>query len=144
MFNHAYGLYADVWAAWTELFINLSITIVGGIYWGLVGILLGKIVSVGIIVTLWKPYYFFTKGVQLPVSIYWKGTLRYHAIIIVSFIATLLWSNLLPFNPYENFLQFILFVATNMLVYCLLLAGGFYLCTPGSKHLFQRIKLAIQ
>ena len=141
MFNHSYGLYGDVWAAWTELFINLSITIIGGIHWGIVGILLGKIMSVGIIVTLWKPYYLFTKGIQLPVSIYWKGTLRYHVIIAVSFIVTLIWSHLIPLTPDQNFLQFILFAIANLLVFCLLLAGGFYLCTPGSKVLFQRIKL---
>lgn len=140
MFNHSYGLYADVWAAWAELFINLTITIVGGIYYGIVGILLGKIVSVGIIVTLWKPYYLFTKGIKLPVSIYWKGTIRYHIVIAVVFVVALLWSSLLPFNPNENFIQFILFATATMTIFCLLLAVSFYFLTPGSKHLYQRIK----
>ena len=142
MFNHSYGLYADVWAAWTELFINLIVTVIGGIYYGIIGIILGKIVSVGIIVTLWKPYYLFTKGIKLPVSIYWKGTIRYHSIIATSFAISLICGNSLPITPYEDFLQFILFATVNLLIFCLLLVGGFYLCTPGFKQLCLRIKFS--
>ena len=139
MFNHSYGLYGDVWAAWTELAINLTITIIGGIYYGIIGILLGKIVSVGIIVTVWKPYYLFTKGIKQPVSIYWRGTLRYHIIIAISFGGTLIWSKLLPFSPHEDFSQFFLYAIANLLVFCTLLAGGFYFFTLGTRHLLQRI-----
>lgn len=141
MFNHSYGLYADVWAAWAELFINLSITIWGGIYYGIIGILMGKIVSVGIIVTLWKPYYLFSQGIKLPIKIYWLGTMKYHMIIAFSFFITILWSHLLPFTPAKDFLQFILFATANMIVFCTLITVGFYIFTPGTKHLYQRIKL---
>lgn len=141
MFNHSYGLYADVWAAWAELFINLSITIVGGIYYGIIGILLGKIVSVGIIVTLWKPYYLFSQGIKLPINIYWYGTVKYHLIIAISFVTTLLWSHILPLTPEDSFIQFIYFAIANLAVFCTLLVVGFYIFTPGTKHLYQRIKL---
>jgi O-antigen/teichoic acid export membrane protein len=141
MFNHSYGLYADVWAAWAELFINLSITIVGGIYYGIIGILLGKIVSVGIIVTLWKPYYLFSQGIKLPINVYWSGTAKYHLIIAISFVITLLWSHILPLNPGDNFIQFIIFTIANLAVFCTLLVVGFYIFTPGTRHLYQRIKL---
>lgn len=140
MFNHSYGLYADVWAAWAELAINLSITIVGGIYYGIVGILLGKIISVGIIITLWKPYYLFSKGIKLPIKVYWSGTIKYHLTIAISFITTLFWSKFLPFVPEKNYMQFILFASTNMIIYCTLLALGFYAFTPGTKDLYQRMK----
>ena len=57
MYNHSHGLYADTWAAWVELILNLGITVGMGYYYGIIGILLGKIVSVLLIVVLWKPYY---------------------------------------------------------------------------------------
>ena len=141
MFNHSYGLYADVWAAWAELIINLSITIIGGIYYGIVGILLGKIISVGTIVTLWKPYYLFSQGIKRPIKVYWEGTVKYHIIIMFCFIGSLLWSQILPFTPEKNVLHFLLFATTNMLFFCTMLIVGFYLFTPGTKHLYQRIKL---
>ena len=53
-FNHAHGLYADVWSAWVELIINVSITILGGLYWGIIGLLLGKIVSLFFIVIFFQ------------------------------------------------------------------------------------------
>lgn len=141
MFNHSYGLYADVWAAWAELLINLSITLFMGIHYGIIGILLGKIVSVGIIVTLWKPYYLFSQGIKLPIKLYWYGTIKYHIIIVFSFSTTLLWSDMLPFSPEKSFIHFVLFAITNLIVFCVLLTIGFYFFTPGTKALFQRFKL---
>ncbi len=139
MFNHSYGLYADVWSAWAELFINISITIAGGIHYGIIGILLGKIISVGTIVTLWKPYYLFTKGIKINVNIYWSGVLRYHIILAICFFTSILISHYLPLNPYNGIIPFIIFSATNMIIFCTLLAVSFYFFTLGSKELFQRI-----
>ena len=83
-FNYAHGLYADVWSAWAELIINVSITIFGGLKWGIIGILLGKITSLLAIVVLWKPYYLFNSGFKESVLIYWRGVLRNYAISVFS------------------------------------------------------------
>lgn len=83
MFNHAYGHYADVWSAWTELAINITITFSVGWAYGLYGILLGKIVSTLIIVVFWKPMYLFRSGFCLPYLAYWRGTLP----LLLSFAA---------------------------------------------------------
>lgn len=88
MYNHAHGLYADTWSAWTELLINISITIVAGIYWGIIGILLGKIISTCIIIVLWKPYYLFHSGLHRSYKFYWKGVSRNYTVSIISFILT--------------------------------------------------------
>lgn len=88
MYNHAHGLYADTWSAWTELIINLSITIIAGLYWGIIGILLGKIISTSIIIVTWKPYYLFHSGLKLSYSYYWRGVSRNYLVSIISFFAT--------------------------------------------------------
>jgi len=85
MYNHAYGLYADTWSAWAELIINISITIIAGYYYGIVGLLLGKIISTGIIVIFWKPYYLFTSGLKENYRVYWEGALRNFAVSALSF-----------------------------------------------------------
>ena len=84
-FNYAHGLYADVWSAWAELIINVSITIIAGLKWGIIGILLGKIISLLAIVVLWKPYYLFTSGFKESVTMYWKGVIRNYGISFASF-----------------------------------------------------------
>ena len=51
-FNQAYGLYSDTWSAWVELILNVSITISTAPFWGIKGILLGKIISLFFIALL--------------------------------------------------------------------------------------------
>lgn len=88
MYNHAHGLYSDTWSAWTELLINVSVTIVTGIYWGIIGILLGKIISTSIIIVLWKPYYLFHNGLKQKYKYYWRGVSRNYIVSIISFVFT--------------------------------------------------------
>ena len=80
MYISAHGLFSDVWAAWTELAVNLTITICLAPFLGIVGILLGKIISVFFIAMFWKPYFLFSRGWKKNVSIYWKGMLPYYLI----------------------------------------------------------------
>ena len=60
MYIGAYGLFSDVWAVWAELFLNIAITLCLAPFYGIIGILLGKIVSVFFIAIFWKPYFLFT------------------------------------------------------------------------------------
>ena len=83
IFLGASGLYSDVWAAWAELIINLSVTITLAPHYGIVGILLGKITSVFIISIFWKPYYLFSQGFNLSVWTFWKGIMPYYVILCV-------------------------------------------------------------
>ena len=139
MYNHAYGLYADTWSAWAELAINLTITIVCGLQWGIVGILLGKIISVGIIIVLWKPYYLFHSGINMSVWIYWKGTIKYHLMVLIAFIGSFLILHFQPFNPYTSWISWILYCTIGSLSFLLLEIGTFSLFTPGTTDLLKRI-----
>ncbi|MEA4915955.1 sugar transporter [Proteiniphilum sp.] len=80
MYIHAYGLYSDVWASWTEVIINILVTFIAGYFYGITGILIGKIVSVIGIALLWKPYYLFKFGIKQPFTSYWKGMFPYYVI----------------------------------------------------------------
>ena len=86
----AHGLFSDVWAAWTELALNLAITLCLAPFYGIVGILLGKILSVFFIAMFWKPYFLFTKGLKKSVAVYWRGMMPYYLIFAVFLCITLL------------------------------------------------------
>ncbi len=139
-FNYAHGLYADVWSAWAELIINVSITIVCGLKWGIIGILLGKIVSLFAIVVLWKPYYLFTAGFKEPVSIYWKGALRNYAISAFAFTTSIIAVHYIPINPYESLFQWVLYAIVGMLIFLSLEISATLLFAKGSKDILYRIK----
>lgn len=140
MFNHAHGLYADTWSAWVELVLNVGITISVALSYGIIGILLGKIVSISVIVILWKPYYLFTQGLKLPIRIYWNGTIRYYIIFALSFGTAWCVSSIISVNPKENYLELILYgcmvVGTYIIVNSILL----YVWAKGTKDCLARIQ----
>lgn len=140
MFNHSYGLYADVWSAWAELFINLSVTIVAGYYWGIVGILLGKCISTLVIIVFWKPYYLFHKGLKDKYSAYWNGAFRN---FLVSFISITIAHYLLQttsFDCYKNYFQLIIYCVVGLLIYLTLNMIFILLFCKGAKDCIQHLK----
>ncbi len=139
MFNHSHGLYADTWSAWVELGLNVGITLVVGYHYGIVGILMGKIVSVFLIVVFWKPYYLFRDGLKLPVSHYWNGTIRYYLFFFLSFGVTSWMIASLPFNPSESYLAWFLFALCSVGVYALLNFTLLYLFARGTKECISRL-----
>lgn len=139
-FNYAHGLYADVWSAWAELIINVSITIFGGLKWGIIGILLGKITSLLVIVVLWKPYYLFNSGFKESVLIYWRGVLRNYAISFISVFSALYLTQFIPINPYKSILDWILYAFIGMVIFTIIELSGTILFAKGAKDSLQRIK----
>lgn len=139
-FNHAHGLYADVWSAWTELVLNLSITIIAGVYYGIIGILFGKIISIGFIVIFWKPYYLFSTGFNIPISTYWNGAIRYYAIFIISFFICLLLNQQIHINPYNSFICWIEYCTISICAYLIINILLLLLFAKGGKDLVKRLK----
>lgn len=139
-FNYAHGLYADVWSAWTELIINVSITIIGGLKWGIIGILLGKIASLMAIVVIWKPYYLFTSGFKESVSIYWKGAIRNYGISIFSIVVATYIIPYVPINPYHSIRDWLLYAAIGMIIFLTIDFSASLLFAKGTKDILFRIK----
>lgn len=140
MFNHSYGLYGDVWAAWAEGIINIIVTIAIAINWGIVGILLGKIISLFLIVVLWKPYYLFSQGFKESITIYWKGIFRYYASFILAFGFMLFLTIGLHLIPSPTISSILIYgigvVFPTILIYFIL----FFFIAPGTKQLLMRIQ----
>lgn len=139
-FNYAHGLYADVWSAWAELIINVSITIIGGIKWGIIGILLGKVTSLIAIVVLWKPYYLFHSGFKESVSVYWKGVLRNYAISGFAFALATYLLHFVPINPYKSIWDWIFYGIIGMIIFLTIELTSTMCFAKGAKDSLQRIK----
>ena len=83
LFVEASGLYGDVWTSWVEFTINVVVTLSLAPFFGIVGILLGKIISVFFFNVFWKPYYLFSKGFKRSVWIYWRPMITYYALFFI-------------------------------------------------------------
>lgn len=140
MFNHAYGLYADVWSAWTELILNISITFTIGYYYGIIGIVVGKLFSVFFISVFWKPYYLYHSGFHLSVSKYWNGAIRNYLISILSFFSAFIICNQFSINPYKSFIDWIIYALIVIPVYLIINLSALYFFAKGAKDFCYRVK----
>ena len=138
MYISACGLFSDVWAAWTELALNLSITLCLAPFYGIVGILLGKIVSVFFIALFWKPYFLFCKGLHQKVSTYWRGMLPfYFTFFIFTIIALIIKQNIIDTqtNTFPTLIGYtIITYIPILLLYCITL----FVATNGMKYFVAR------
>ena len=139
IFNHSHGLYADTWSAWVEGIINLTVTISIAIHWGIIGILMGKIVSLLLIVLWWKPYYLFTQGLKVPVKNYWKGVVRYYLSFAIAFIAMSVVIPVMPVHPSEGLLQLLLFAVCTVLPFVVIYFILLYVMAFGTKDVLKRV-----
>ena len=138
IFIGASGLFGDVWAAWAELIINLTITIILAPKIGIAGILIGKISSVFFINFFWKPYYLFSKGFHKSVRIFWKGMTPYYIIFIFFASLSILFKQFI-ITPYTHSFLNLLFIGVLvavplLLCYFILL----FIFTPGMRYFIAR------
>ncbi len=132
------GLFSDVWAAWTELILNLSITLLLAPYYGIVGILLGKIISFSLISVFWKPYYLFSQGFHKSVWEYWKGMAPYYIIFSIFTLASMWFKQTIIDHYIDSFSSLILYaVAISIPLYIIFFLFLFQF-TNGMKYFIAR------
>jgi len=139
MFNHAHGLYADTWSAWVELFINITVTIICGLKYGITGILLGKILSIIPIVVFWKPYYLFKSGFKMSPWSYWTKAYLYYAIFVITYIICYFINKHIRFSPYDGYWQWIIYGLTTISIYIIINILLLYTFTQGARTCIQRL-----
>lgn len=84
-FIQGYGMFADIWAPITEAVVNISLSILLGYFFGITGILSGVLVSLVLIVGIWKPIYLFRWGMKVPLFTYVKLYLKH--VLVFAFVA---------------------------------------------------------
>ena len=141
MFNNGHGHYADTWSAWAEGITNIGVTLVCAPFWGIAGILLGKIISLFFFVVLWKPYYLFHSGFRLSIFAYWKETLKYLAIFGISFYLGHLIYLRIPIDASASLTNWILKGLLTAVSYALVQCVTMYGCSQGMRDMIQRIVL---
>ena len=141
LFINAYGLYDDVWAAYAEGIINVGVTIVFGYLYGLVGILLGKTVSMLLLVVIWKPIFLYRRGFQESILPYCRGI----AIHVVLLLAVLLVNRLaiqqLQWVIEPTIGSILLYAAAIALPVVGVYTLAVFLFCPGAKDLAARLPL---
>ena len=138
-YKDGFGLFNDVWAPIAEGAVNFSVSVIGGLLWGIEGVLLGGVVSYVVIVYGWKPYYLFTKGFRKG---YAKDFLLPYLrrLFIVILFATILYVTLAYALPSaDSFLMLFVHAITITIVVAAYMYIIMYLFTDGMKSFHRRI-----
>ena len=140
-FLYGFGLFYDTWASVTEMIIFIVIAVVCGYLWGLEGILLGGVVSLILIVGIWKPYFLFSKGFNQSVWGYWYNFLIYSILsIIPGFVIYFVIYKILHCNAVvQSWLSWIIYAGGIALAYASLCGISLYIGTRGMRSFIGRI-----
>lgn len=61
-FINAYGLFHDIWSPIIEALLNIGLSLLLGLLWGIGGIMAGVLISLFLVIFCWKQYFLFKKG----------------------------------------------------------------------------------
>lgn len=138
-FINGFGLFEDIWAPLTEFLINLVFSIVLGYYFGINGILFSTLISMFLIVVIWKPIFLFKKGFNQSVKLYWLYSFK----LILPFPILYFVVSLIKFSSTKNNLlfQFLINASLQSLFILIPLVLYYYLFFPAFKITLNRIKV---
>lgn len=141
-FLQGYGLYKDIYAPIIEATINLGLSIVLGMKFGLIGILIAINLSLFIIVGCWKPYFLYKNGFKTNISQYIMIFAKHSLCLLLTW-------------PICWYVYTQIFVDMQLSVMGLIIQSVFcatiffslitiisYFIAPGTKEFFQHMKLS--
>lgn len=141
LFINAYGLYDDTWSAYVEGSVNILITILVGLKYGLIGILLGKVVSLILFAVIWRPIYLYKRGFKESIKFYWKSIIKHFIILIGCILLNYAINKFFNWDIQPSIVGIILYGICVSLPIILLYSCLILFLTPGAKHLLSRLKL---
>lgn len=141
LFINAYGLYDDTWSAYAEGSVNILITISVGLKYGLIGILLGKVVSLILFAVIWRPIYLYRKGFKESTCFYWKSIFTHLLILTGCLLTNHTINKILNWIIQPSIGDIILYIICITLPILLLYSFLVFLFTPGAKDLLYRLPI---
>ncbi|WP_299113624.1 hypothetical protein [uncultured Winogradskyella sp.] len=140
-FKNAYGLYSDTWAAATEAILNLAISLICGSFWGIDGIILGTLVSLILMVVIWKPYFLYKNGFKKSVWLYWQGVLPLGIVFCVSaFVVSFIAQYFVYDRESSNFLNWIVYASIITTIVTITYGTLMFIFIKGFKVFAYRMK----
>ena len=132
------GLYGDVWTSWAELIINIVVTLCLAPFFGIIGILLGKIVSVFFFNIFWKPYYLFSEGFHKSVWEFWHPMTTYYGLFFIFAGLSIAIKYLIIDNYVDSWLSLIMMGILTYPVLLLFYFISLFIFTRGMKYFVAR------
>ncbi len=143
MFLNGYILYKDTWAPITQAVINLGLSIVLGLKYGLIGVVFGTSASLVVIVCIWRPIFLFREGFKISIYPYLLEVLKYILTMACAYVITLYVADSSLMLVNNNFFNFFINAFVLLVVSCATYGGLLYLVSKGMRDLVLRVRLLI-
>lgn len=140
-FINAYGVFRDIWAPIVEAVLNISLSVLLGYYFGINGILSGVIISLIVIVYIWKPYFLFHSALHIPVFEYAKIFVKLLLLFAVASVVSHFVLTLLPLEPITNIMHFMIYIVATAIVFVIICFSFFYLLEESMRSFVKRFKI---
>lgn len=122
-FLSAYGLFQDVWAPIVESILNIGLSIAFGALWGLNGVLLGVLISLILIVGIWKPIFLFKNTNFDNIINYVRMYLKHIGVLILTIY---IGRSIVKYFALINGDSWLRFILSSTL--CVILFGSIMMC----------------
>ena len=139
VFLYAYGLFQDIWSPIAEASLNLGLSILLGYYYGLTGILAGVLISLLVIVEMWKPFFLFHKGFKESLWNYIPKFLKKLILILSCWAVAVYFSTQYITLSIDNYLQWFIYATLLILLYTVISLGILYSLDASYKKMVQRL-----
>lgn len=136
-FLFGYGLFQDTWAPIVSVIITVVLGLLLGYIFGLKGVLLSNVFGLFIMLFLWKPYFLYSRGFKLKLSLYFIGIFRLIFPIIISWISTSSILNYLDL-PKNSFLELI--HSSFIIIFIFSSIEFLFMAITNKKNLYKTIR----
>ncbi len=99
-FINAYGLFGDIWAPVAECVLSIGLAIWWGSLHGLTGVILGPLVSMVLIIGVWKPIYLFMRGLKGLFTVHLRAVAQCAFALLLGIVITLIASRFIGYNTF--------------------------------------------
>lgn len=136
---NALGLYKDIWAPITEAFLNISLSILFGHYWGIAGILGGVFVSLILIIFLWKPWFMFSRGMHFSFNLYIVLYIKHILAFTITYILSSYLINHISNYPKYTYIDLLKYGTLIISIFGIILFILLYTFNLGIRNIALRI-----
>lgn len=137
-FIYGYGLFYDVWSPIAEVILYILAAVYFGNIYGINGVLAGPLISLSLIIYIWKPYFLFSKGLKKSFYLYWLLFFKYIFLIVVNYFTAKCIMDIIniPTNSWKNW---ILFATIGFLILTLVSAITFSITSKEFRNFAKRL-----
>ncbi|MCI8291723.1 MAG: hypothetical protein HFJ25_05735, partial [Clostridia bacterium] len=135
-FKEAYGIFWDIYAPLVESVINLVFSILLALKFGIIGVVIGTIISNILIIFFWKPYIIFKHVFKEKLIKFFGITAKYMAIALFGVAISCIFMEIIPINIANKYINLIVLFA----VYGIIASATLMGCFMADKFFRQTFK----